>query len=1382
MNINLLNFFIFLLFCFVLINFCNCQLLKITDISNPNNHKMYPQYSDKEFCNFSFEILCLVEPPIDDQLVFSTQTNFSTFLIINADKAGSIFRVTHNGLSFGSYSSNIVSYLSNNPTIKIDINISYSCEMIDYELMEVEFLKPNYFKKNEFYGNGVIQLFGLKYPLNNLVIIGGSAYPLNPNYFIISLYELDGGIVENYNVSLLFYGPHTINITIPSSTYLDYNLDISNSKINHYPNETTNVSEFGLGCSTVYSVTINKTSDDYEPYLYVYDGYSKNPDFTPIYQNENFITYLGQLYLITPEVKYSFFSKNFEKIYETQTINLKVFSHPDIINSFLSSGEGVSLIFTSLFFISFGTETQYGFYPLVMNWNGYKNSYQWPYGFTSGNNFKYEHGQSHLQYLYSYYFSNIFIILNSGNFVTVTSSYAQVLNSSVLPTLLEYECNLLFDESYFFRFKVNTNGFGGSIYLGSDIALRYESVVNSESNNSVLEFETVVDLYKYTITTITIENLLSNRIEYKLGDYYSISPLLKTEIPFGNINPLLITNISFLYNNIDVTNKSVNNIIYFNYEGEFDKDRPFALLLNDPVSILKNGDSDSSDLRFSKWNSTISMYQIEFTVPANTQSGHIPFTLYVNPNSNYNSIDSTILPLSAQLFIISSNFDGYGPIFNKIEKMNTTNEFGWKFIINDQINGFDYGDIIVRGEMDSSTYKFHLTPSNLTRGDKFNGEYQININISNLCASQNYIITDVNLFDTQGNFAKFSVSEQCESIRNPFINYLGDSTINKLFKKCTTENDGYDISPPELTWFNAVKTIKNNSQTIITFDFQATDLDTGLKNEQFPIVYIESTELQFIQCESKIKYKTSKTGNYTCEIELPVGFGYNSDIVFSVYGFINNGGYYSGFSSTSLSALPYLPIFSMSNIQFVRKIEILRTSQIYSTGGKLWIVGRGYNSSIQYVQIKYSTDSEFTQNSIPNKTSSTALLILDIKPTDKPFIIRLVSNNAQQSNEFIVTPLSSILFVPPLYTPTPTTTITQSPTPTNKPQTCLGDPICGGEKQGLCSSNGCVCYPPWIGNDCNSQVVIIPQPSTNTFQPSTEIPIIDNSNNNQPSGINYLYKSLISIVSIRELDFNGNQINSYPFDQWIFTEIRQNKSQYFTSIKNNPISSTITPLITNITVILEWFKDSTTIEFANNNITMYPSSIKYTIEISEYKFSNQLNNLQLVMSASFESSKTNDICSLKDFGETSNGDNSNYFKIQIDDHSLYGRFIKRAIIDSKISTIENVLLDSKMNSIQTASSSQSFIGITIPNYQKSITIDPDFSVLLDSKSTSKNDENSICTSNQPKLTTPQLVGIIIGSIAFATVIAISITYHVIKKERDSKFKNGLQNKLNTFKS
>ncbi|EGC33400.1 hypothetical protein DICPUDRAFT_80826 [Dictyostelium purpureum] len=142
---------------------------------------------------------------------------------------------------------------------------------------------------------------------------------------------------------------------------------------------------------------------------------------------------------------------------------------------------------------------------------------------------------------------------------------------------------------------------------------------------------------------------------------------------------------------------------------------------------------------------------------------------------------------------------------------------------------------------------------------------------------------------------------------------------------------------------------------------------------------------------------------------------------------------------------------------------------------------------------------------------------------------------------------------------------------------------------------------------------------------------------------------------------------------------------------------------------------------------MYPSTIKYTIEIGNYPFQSSLTSLQLVMSALLQSNTTDNICSAKEFGETTSGDNSNYLKIQVDDHSLYGRFIKRGFIDSTIKSVSNILLDKDMNPITSTQTLQSYIGIQI---------DPDFSVLLDSSSASSK-TNSICL-RKSKLTGSQI--------------------------------------------
>ncbi|KAN0004534.1 hypothetical protein ACTFIZ_010696 [Dictyostelium cf. discoideum] len=370
------------------------------------------------------------------------------------------------------------------------------------------------------------------------------------------------------------------------------------------------------------------------------------------------------------------------------------------------------------------------------------------------------------------------------------------------------------------------------------------------------------------------------------------------------------------------------------------------------------------------------------------------------------------------------------------------------------------------------------------------------------------------------------------------------------------------------------------------------------------------------------------------------------------------------------------------------------------------------------------------------------------------------------------------------------------PIVTNAPKQCT---TCGAINQGYCASQGCICYPPWMGVDCQSQYIIIPQPSKNSTSPSVEMPTFskpdpnnNNNNNNGGSGgtstdideneniEKNVYKSLIAIIKLSELDFQSNEVKSFTFGEWIYTELTPSKYQYNTTIKvpntNNDIggggvsstSSILNETETNISVTLEWFESLTNISFANENLIMNPSSIKYTIEISKYKFSSKLNQLQLVMMAELSSNKTKDLCSNNEFGETSSGDNSNYIKIQVDNHSLYGRFIKRAIIDSVPRAIGNVQLDETMKPLKNASSSQSYIGIVVPYFEKSIIIDPDFSVLIDSKNSNSN-SNSICLIQDQLisgLTKSQIAGIVIGSIAFVCSITAMVIYSIHKSNKD----------------
>ncbi|KAM9995147.1 hypothetical protein ACTFIY_001315 [Dictyostelium cf. discoideum] len=337
------------------------------------------------------------------------------------------------------------------------------------------------------------------------------------------------------------------------------------------------------------------------------------------------------------------------------------------------------------------------------------------------------------------------------------------------------------------------------------------------------------------------------------------------------------------------------------------------------------------------------------------------------------------------------------------------------------------------------------------------------------------------------------------------------------------------------------------------------------------------------------------------------------------------------------------------------------------------------------------------------------------------------------------------------------------PITTDPPKQCIDN--CGAPNNGICTSSGCVCISPWIGNDCKSKIILIPQPSLNYSNPITDILLIDNKVDTK------LFRSLISIVKLRELDFQSKQVNSFTFIEWEYFKVNESTNQYKSNITN-------LGLTTFITVTLQWFENETNVVFANQNIKMNPSSIKYTIEISEYKFRSNLNQLQLVMMASLSVNKTNDICSNKEFSETSSGDDSNYLKIQIDDHSLYGRFIKRALIDSIPRSIDNVPLDSSMNQVDSSSLSQSYIGISVPYFKKQIIIDPDFSVLLSSSSDSFKSESSICSFNKESKFSGGLISAIVlcSFFVFASLVAM-VLYHYYKKRYDRNIVKEIQLKL-----
>ncbi|EAL64986.2 EGF-like domain-containing protein [Dictyostelium discoideum AX4] len=1365
------KYIIYLLFFqFILINLLNGQSIEVKDVSDPSflTYNKYPIDSNKNTCNFDFFIRSVISNGTGGLFTISSDSSLSiTSLKVFNDQITQIDKILVSDVPNGQ---NSISLTSNLGLINASTIINFNCELYDMNSIKIKYIPNILADLDPTAYSGYVILSGLKYKSNNLIIsTNGYSVLVNSDsnkatYIILRPLNIT---IFNQDVTCsIYFIDYQFNFTVPSS-YLYYSSN-SDNQVMYYP-DSPMFQKFSYFASNVISITANYTGIN--PLIFLYRA-SGGILTLPFYQNDNGTVYFGALQNFGTNERIAVVSQYGSSLVEINSTILS--SIPISSETYFPSGT-IYILKTTLgtfnnmtyFTVYFNSSIYFDIIDYSFSIDNIQSVLPWPFGFESGTNYKYSFKVAFLLSLMSSSW-NTFVItpyngMTSLNPLNLPPDLVSLNDAT--PTMKHYEMIILDSNCYLIRIAPSDDFVNGIITINNK-PYGYGSLVEGDGINGPSMYEFVYENTNSGVGTIEIRGSSG-----KSSPYYTSQPSYYSSIPpkfvydataFNIYNIYLIQNVSFLYNNLNTTNKSIDNIMYFNFTDVTETNVELEVVFLNNFKLLNGRISKQC---FAKWNSTIKLFQVEFRVPANVKTGY--FNYNIKLGSIYTNFYSQLLPASNQLYVTSSRFDQYGPIFKTIDKSisQNPNQIKWSVTIQDEINGFDYGHVIVRGDMDGSRYTINLSNNTIISGNEFLGQHDIIVTIPDICATQSYSIIEIELFDKQGYSCEFYMTKSFDAPSNPFINYFGDPTINKITIYC---DDYQDQTPPVLLSFQSSRVVssQDNSQTLL-FEFQVTDPESGLKSDQLPIVYATSKQLEGIFNTSEIKtIVNNNTIDYKCQIDLPYGFGYQSDILFSVYGLINNGGYFGGYSSERLMSISPNSYY-MSNIPLIKKLLISKVSIITSSGGKLLIIGKHFQTDYK-VHIKYLDGNlVFPQVSTPTISYSTSIIINDIKPTTNPFIIKVVSlNNLNQSNEFTVYPVV-YNFIDP------------SPKPPIKPRIpCAGTPECGGSKNGYCKENyGCICYSPWVGIDCTSQVIIVPQPSTNTSNPSTEIPVIGGgggNNNNETNTETILFKSLISLVSLRELDFQSNIVNTYTFEKWVYNQIDSNTNQYVTNI-TIPKSNTTTT----ITATLQWFKEKSIIKFANQQLVMNPSSIKYTIDISNYDFSSKLNQLQLIMSASISASKSDDICSSKEFGVTSDSDDdiSNYIKLQVDTVSLYGRFIKRAIVDSTVQTISNILLDSSMNLITNAASSQTYIGIQLPYYSDSIIIDPDFSILIDSKSASNNN-NSICSNINSKsgLSTVQLVGIIIGSVGFAAVIIISIAFCIHKNRTDAKFRLFVRNK------
>ncbi|EGC34704.1 hypothetical protein DICPUDRAFT_55625 [Dictyostelium purpureum] len=258
-------------------------------------------------------------------------------------------------------------------------------------------------------------------------------------------------------------------------------------------------------------------------------------------------------------------------------------------------------------------------------------------------------------------------------------------------------------------------------------------------------------------------------------------------------------------------------------------------------------------------------------------------------------------------------------------------------------------------------------------------------------------------------------------------------------------------------------------------------------------------------------------------------------------------------------------------------------------------------------------------------------------------------------------------------------------------------------KQGVCDTTTgiCKCSEGFAGPDCLS-----------TGSNSTTGVGGDGSSSIGNSNTTFT----INIHSLVEFKFDGNVHKEHIlYNKW---------KQISTTNTTNSIITTFNQIIPNTGCVVEYSVEQVLNHpkdyfFANQNFTLDPNSLKVTVSIHSYKYNSTLNSLQLrILSLIGDEEDSNVKCKQETDFDT-DGINSlhssNYITISRENKIFYGRFLSSMLSDLRVTYMSTQIVSKDQDSL--------LIGLNMPHCINECIIDPDFSLLVSSKSNDRECES-----------------------------------------------------------
>ncbi|KYR02665.1 hypothetical protein DLAC_00119 [Tieghemostelium lacteum] len=891
---------------------------------------------------------------------------------------------------------------------------------------------------------------------------------------------------------------------------------------------------------------------------------------------------------------------------------------------------------------------------------------------------------------------------------------------------------------------VATDDTGVFKVIGDGYTLTAVDLVSGSLQNATFQqYINTTGLYSSTDSKPSIQIFDSygnfQRYDGFYGDYI---PIPQFHPPIDNdylLNVHQVTFVRFAMNDIDLTLLDCNNTIYFNLSNIDVKGEV-------TVSFKQLGKSYNGF-----WNEDEQMFSADFNIPSRLFSGYLEFTMYYESLS----YDSIYFKESWKLRARSDYADMMPPmVLDIVTSGPISNALGgiisWNLTIEDKVNGLDWGMVTVLSLLDPY-YSQTISIKPQEYQSIYLDTYTVEVTINPACLQDTYFIDLIWLFDKNGYQSYIKASELVLGITNsiPYVisplMYILDNpnliSSLSISVDCQTPQD--DTTPPVLTEFliisdGPINLFSWTRQFFVNFTVQ--DTQTPISYRHAPRCYFYSTffAMDYVNAYPLAYDPGLKSANYSCMINLPYGIGYpSSNILISINGITDEHMNIIGYSTDDIIQISgFNPLL---NVTYDRQPMMLEVTPISNLDTQISIVGYGFGLESNLIMRVEYIDSAVNLTSI---YQSENFMIYDgIRPHQTYFLVSLANQNFM-SNKIVVSPI-----VPP--------------NNVKPPLPCMGTPICGGSN-GVCTLLGCQCNYPWTGNDCMSQIVIIPSPFVNTSNPD----IHSNYTTTLPNGQIITLSAYIKIEALRELDSALNEVVKFQFNSW---EFKNTTSPLNNEYLEYQYKTTVfhLGLVTKIKVTIQFYTQVTVVYFANSKIAMLPSTIKYKIELTPYKFTSNFNQLQFLMSASFDSSE-DDSCSYQEHGDIINSD-LEYVRLQVNQNSLYCRFIKRGVIDNRIISITNTIFP-VIEDLQTTKYVTRMVGINIPFYRANALVDPDFSILSDILPAGDK-IGSLCEpSVDDGLTRLEKIGIIIAVVAFVLLLIIGVILYKVLTNMEFRVK------------